>query len=387
MSEGAYLDHAATAFPKAPGVAEAMTRFLGEAAGNPGRGGHRLTVAASRAIEEAREAAAALLGADPERTLFGPGATYWINAVLGALLDSGGRVVTSALEHNAVMRPLRALERERHVSVDVVQGSDPTGVPTAGEFAAVVQATPTRLAVVTHASNVTGAVLPVEEIARAIAPVPLLVDGAQSAGTLPFDFAASGVAAFACSGHKGLLGPPGTGVLLLAEGFDPECWLRGGTGSRSESEEMPEFLPDRLEPGTPNGVGIVGLGAAAAWIAREGGPRAMVERVRPLAERCAEGLLAIPGVRVWGLPGVGARTGTLSFTVDGVDGGELAAWLDREHGVMLRVGLHCAPAAHRRIGTFPDGTLRVGIGPLNTAGHVERLVQAVASSRAELGSP
>ena len=200
-----YLDHAATSWPKAPGVSEAMVRYLEHEAGNPGRGGHRLTVAATRAIEGAREDVAALLGGDPERTLFGSGATFWLNTVLSSRLKPGDRVVTSALEHNAVMRPLRALAESRDVEVAVVEGEDPDGLPSAEGFRVRIGEKPTALVVLTHASNVTGAVLPVNEIIRAVAPVPVLVDGAQTAGAVPVSFGSLGAAAFVCSGHKSLL--------------------------------------------------------------------------------------------------------------------------------------------------------------------------------------
>jgi cysteine desulfurase family protein len=371
-----YLDHGATSFPKAPGVSEAVARFLDHEAGNPGRGGHRLTVAASRAIEDARERVAAILGADPERTLLGPGATFWLNAVLSSYLERHDRVVLSALEHNAVMRPLRRLERELELELVVVEGAEDTGVPTVAEVAERVAESPTRLVVLTHACNVSGAVLPVEAIAEAVAPVPVLVDAAQTAGTLPIDFRGSGIAALACSGHKGLLGPPGVGVLLLADGFELEPMVLGGTGSRSESEEMPDWLPDRLEAGTPNGPGIAGLGTACSWIENEGVP-AIHAREQQLVHRLADGLREVRNARLHGWSDDGPHTGILSFTVDHLDTGELAAWLDRERGIMLRAGLHCAPAAHRRLGTFPDGTLRAGIGPFNSENHVDKLIEAV----------
>ena len=371
-----YLDHGATAFPKAPGVAPAMVRFLDEASGNPGRGGHRLTVAASRTIEAAREEVAALLGGDPERTLLGPGATFWINTVLASALGEGSRVVTSALEHNAVMRPLRFLEESRGVEIAVVETADPNGVPTPEEVAPRVAEAPTALVVLTHASNVSGAVLPVAEAARMVTPVPVLVDAAQTAGTLPINFADLGAAALVCSGHKGLLGPPGIGVMLLAPRFEVEPLLRGGTGSRSESEEMPEFLPDRLEAGTVNGAGAAGLGAACAWL-RERTVDAVAEHEQRLVRRLADGLSRIPGVRLHGWGEGAPHTGVLSFTLDGVDSGELAAWLDRTRGICLRAGLHCAPAAHRRLGTFPNGTLRAGVGPFTTDDEVDSLVTAV----------
>jgi cysteine desulfurase family protein len=375
-SHGIYLDHGATSFPKAPGVADAVRRFLDEEAGNPGRGGHRLTVAASRALERSRQCVADLLGSNPERTLLGPGATFWINTVLQAWLAPGDRVVLSALEHNAVMRPLRRLERRLGLEVVVADGASSTGVPTAAEVAGLVAAEPTRLVVLCHASNVSGAVLPVAEIAAAVAPVPVLVDGAQTAGNLSIDFSGLGAAAYACSGHKGLLGPPGVGVLLLSDRVELEPLVCGGTGSRSESEEMPEWLPDRLEAGTPNGPGIVGLGRACAWLAERTVEAVQAHEAR-LTRRAAEGLGGIPGVRLHGLADAAPQVGILSFTADGVDAGELAAWLDRERGIMLRAGLHCAAAAHRRLGTFPDGTLRAGFGPFTTEDEVDRLVDAV----------
>jgi len=371
-----YLDHGATAFPKAPGVADAMVRFLADAGGNPGRGGHQLTVAASRAVEGAREEVAALLGSDPERTLFGPGTTFWTNAVLRSRLGRGARVVVSALEHNAVMRPLRWLEVNRDIEVVVVKGSEPHGMPGVLDIAAAVAEAPTDLVVLNHASNVTGAVLPVASAAAAVAPVPVLVDAAQTAGSLRIDFAELGVAALVCSGHKGLLGPPGIGVLLMDPAFDIAPLVRGGTGSNSESEVMPEHLPDRLEAGTPNGVGAAGLGAACAWLRRHS-VQAVEEHDRRLLGRLGPGLAETGKATLYGWNGEASHTGILSFTVEGIDSGDLAARLDREHGICVRAGLHCAPAAHRRIGTYPAGTIRVGVGPFNTEADVDALVQAV----------
>lgn len=371
-----YLDNGATSWPKAPGVVDAVAQYLEHEAGNPGRGGHRLTVAASRTIEAAREDIAELLGGDPERTILGPGATFWINTVLNSRLKPGDRVVTSTLEHNAVMRPLRALEKVRGLEVAVVEGDDPDGLPTAEAFRTLVADKPTAMVVVTHASNVTGAVLPVAEIARAVAPVPVVVDGAQTAGSVPVDVSDLGAAAYICSGHKGLLGPQGVGVLLLADGFVVEPLIHGGTGSRSESEEMPEHLPDRLEAGTPNGPGIAGLGASCRWLA-ERGVESVASHEGRLLDRLTGGLSGIEGVRLHGWRQDAAHNGVVSFTVSSTDNGELATVLDREHLICLRPGLHCAPAAHRRLGTFPAGTLRVGVGPFNIDDNVNTLVRAL----------
>lgn len=364
MRAAGYLDHAATSFPKAPGVAQAMARFLDESAGNPSRGGHRLTVAASRVVEQCRDDVARLLGSHPERTLFGSGATFWLNTLLVSVAEPGCSIVTSSLEHNSVMRPLEHLRRTRGIDLIEVPGDSRTGVPSPKEVAAAVRHVAARAVVLTHASNVTGAVLPVEEIARSVAPVPVLVDGAQTAGSFPFHFDSSGLAAFACSGHKGLLGPPGIGLLLLANSFAPQPLMRGGTGSWSESFEMPELLPDLLEAGTPNTVGIAGLGAACRWLSGHGVATAHRHQSE-LGDRLAAELAGLRGVSIHGRAVDGDRLGTVSFTVRGVDPGEVAACLDREFGVMMRVGLHCAPAAHRRLGTFPHGTLRASCGPFS----------------------
>jgi cysteine desulfurase family protein len=374
-----YLDHAATAFPKAPDVAEAVALFLNQAAGNPGRGGHRLAVAASRVLEGAREDVAALLGGNPERTVFGPGATFWINSVLASRVSAGDRVVTTALEHNAVMRPLRWLEQKRRIKVVVVKGRASDGVPTVEEMTEAATLAPTSLVVMNHASNVTGAVLPVAEVAQAVSPVPVLVDAAQTAGSLPIDFSEMGAAALVASGHKGLLGPPGIGALLLAPWFDIEPLVRGGTGSRSESHEMPEHLPDRLEAGTANSAGAAGLGASCAWI-RERTVEAIHERGQRLLQRLVAGLKEVPGVFLQGWNADSPRVSTLSFTARRHDVGELAAWLDRKHGIMVRAGLHCAPSVHQRLETFPNGTVRVGIGPFNTESDIDALIAAVADA-------
>lgn len=372
-----YLDNAATAFPKAPGVSKAVAHFLDELSGNPGRGGHRLTIAASRAMEEARASISDLLGSDPERTLLGPSSTFWLNTLLSGRLGPGDRVVTSALEHNSVMRPLRWLEAQRGVKITVVEGADLTGVPTPSEIYDAVHREPTALVILTHASNVSGAVIPVEAIASRIAPTPVVVDGAQTAGSLPIDFSSSGLAAFICSGHKGLLGPPGTGVIALSEDFEFQPLIRGGTGSRSESEEMPAMLPDLMEAGTPNGAGIAGLGAACSWLA-DRTVEAVHRHEQKLIRRCIADLSAIPGVHLIGWVEGMPQTGVLSFVVDGEDIGQLAAWLDRDRCIALRAGLHCSPATHRRLGTFPTGTLRVGVGPQTTKNDIDALVNALA---------
>ncbi len=374
-----YLDHAATSWPKPPQVVEAMAEYLECAGGNPGRSGHRLSIAAGRIVYETREALAELLHApDPLRIIFTLNATHALNLALNGLLKPGDRVVTTSMEHNAVMRPLRAWE-ERQVELEIVPCT-PEGRldPRAVEQALTV---PTRLVVVTHASNVTGTLLPVAEITRLAhhAGALVLVDAAQTAGTVPIDMAGLGIDLLAFTGHKGLQGPPGTGGLVLSDRMESgliEPLVRGGTGSASEFEHQPEFLPDKFESGTPNGVGLAGLGAAARCLLERG-----VESVRAheleMTRVLVEVLSDLPGVTVYGPPDMADRTGTVSFTVARHRVSEIGLRLDEEFGVMCRVGLHCAPAAHRTIGTFPEGTVRFAVGMTTTIQDIYAALSAV----------
>lgn len=374
-----YLDNAATSWPKPPEVIRAMSAYLESAGGNPGRSGHRLSIEAGRIVYDTREALAELFNVpDPLRVVFTPGATYAINLVLFGLLRPGDHVVTTSMEHNAVMRPLRALEG-RGVRLTVVRcagdGSlDPLAVQQA--------VTPgTRLVVINHASNVVGTLLPVAEVARIAHAVGalLLVDAAQSAGVIPIDMRDLGIDLLAFAGHKGLMGPPGTGGLVIGERVDEaliEPLVHGGTGSRSEYEIQPDFLPDKYESGTPNGVGIAGLGAGVRFI-RERGIEAIRAHEVMLTSQLLDGLRSVPGITVYGPADPERRVAVVSFTAAGWPVSELGMRLDDEYGVLCRVGLHCAPAAHRTIGTFPEGTVRFAPGPFTTVEDVHVALRAV----------
>lgn len=374
-----YLDNAATSWPKPPGVAAAMAECLSTAGGNPGRSGHRLSLAAGRAMYEVREALAELLGApDPLRVIFTHNATAAINLALAGLVRPGRRVVCASMEHNAVMRPLRALVQSG-VELEVVQCA-PDGTLDPAAMARAV--TPgTRLVVVNHASNVTGTLAPVAAVAEVVrrAGALLLVDAAQTAGTYPIDMEALGIDLVAFTGHKGLLGPPGTGGLILNKRVDPAelaPLVRGGTGSRSEEEVQPEDLPDKYESGTPNFAGIAGLGAGLAFI-RARGVAALRAHEMEMANILREGLRAIPGVTVYGPSDPEQRVAVVSFTAAGLPVSDIGFRLDEEFGILSRVGLHCAPAAHRTIGTFPGGTVRFAPGVFTTADEVWAAVRAV----------
>ena len=374
-----YLDYAATSWPKPPEVLGAMTEFLERAGGNPGRSGHSLSVAAARIIYQAREAAAELFQVnDPLRVIFAPSATYALNLALRGLLKPDGHVVTSGLEHNSVMRPLRALERAGARLSVAPCGPDGAIVP--GEIAAAL--TPrTRLVVLTHASNVTGALTPIGEIAPLVRRhgALLLVDAAQTAGVVPIDVEALGADLLAFSGHKGLHGPPGTGGLVLGSRVDPdriEPLARGGTGSRSESEEQPDDLPDKFESGTPNGPGLAGLGAGIRWVLRHG-VDALRKHELEMVALLEEGLARMPGVKLYGPRDPARRVAITSFTAAGRQVSDVCRQLDDEFGILCRVGLHCAPAAHRTLGTFPDGTIRLAPGPSTTPEDIRATLSAL----------
>ncbi|MFH1145180.1 MAG: aminotransferase class V-fold PLP-dependent enzyme [Candidatus Eisenbacteria bacterium] len=375
-----YLDHAATAWPKAPGVARAMGEFLDRVGANPGRSGHRLSVEAGRIVYAARETIARLLGApDPLRVIFTANATEALNIALHGLLRPGDHVITSSIEHNSMMRPLRTLEQvgvRLTVTTCAQDGSlDPEDIEAA-------IASDTALIALAHASNVVGTLLPIREIGEIARRhgVLLLVDAAPTAGCVPIDMGEDGIDLLAFTGHKSLYGPPGTGGLVLGNRVDARRLRplkQGGTGSRSDREEQPEFLPDMLECGTLNSSGIAGLAHAARWVMDQGVAE-IGHREEDLTRRLIAGLRGIPGVTLHGRLQVEGRTAVLSFTIEGREPSEIGECLDAEHGILCRVGLHCAPAAHRTIGTFPRGTVRFSPGVHVTDEAVDRAVEAVA---------
>jgi cysteine desulfurase family protein len=375
-----YLDHAATSWPKPPEVIAAMAHFFEHAGGNPGRAGHRLSIDAGRIVYKARETLAEFFNAaDPLRVIFTSNATHAVNIALQGILRPGDHVVASGIEHNAVMRPLRFLE-QNGVRVSVVTcGGD--GMLDPQNLARAVEKS-TRLIVVTHACNVMGTILPVAEIADIArsAGAYLLVDAAQSAGNVPIDMRAMGIDLLAFTGHKGLQGPPGTGGLIIGERVraqDMTPLTRGGTGSRSESELQPEDLPDKFESGTLNGPGIAGLEAGVRFVLERGIASIRAHEIA-LAKRLTEGLGNITGIRLYGPDDWENRSAVVSFTSDRCQASEIGFRLDEEFGVLCRIGLHCAPAAHRAIGSFPGGTVRFAPGPQTGVNEIDAAVAAVA---------
>ncbi len=373
----AYFDHGATSWPKPPVVLDAMLAVMRDAGANPGRGAYGMAMAASRVVFEARRDCAALIGVPDARDLFFlSGATEACNLMLKGLIRPGERVVVSAMEHNAVTRPLHVLS-ERGVRVDVV-ASGPGGAVDVDAFEQAIAAAPTRAVVCQHASNVTGAVHPIGDLADIAhaARALMLVDGAQGAGHLQVDVSALDVDAYAASGHKALLGPQGVGILYLREGLDADPLMEGGTGAGSgEEASQPRVRPERYEAGTPNTPGIAGLGAAARLLLAEGPAMRAVDR--RLALRLRSSLASMPHVTLLG-PGLDEESvPIMSFISDAAEPDRIAFELDRRFGIAVRSGLHCAPWAHRTLGTLETGAVRVGVGYGITDEHVDALLQAL----------
>jgi cysteine desulfurase family protein len=372
-----YLDNAATSWPKPEVVPEAMAQALREG-GNPGRGGHAPAMAAARTVAGARAAIAELLGApEAERIVLGANATWALNLALKGLLGEGDQVVTGSMEHNAVVRPLRSLEK-RGVTVARTRGSPSIGLDPDELVAALTPAT--RMVATAHASNVSGAISPIAEIGAICKDrgILFLVDAAQSAGSLPIDVVSMGIDLLAFPGHKGLLGPQGTGGLYIAPGLVLEPLVEGGTGTDSRSPEQPASCPERYESGTSNGPGIAGLGAAVRYLLEVGVAEAG-RRESELCDRLIRGLLGIGGVAVYGPPPGAPRASVVSLSIRGLDPAEAAAILDQAYGIASRSGLHCAPWAHEAIGTLATGTLRLSPGFFTSAQEIDSCVEAVAA--------
>lgn len=369
-----YLDNAATSYPKPVRVYQIVDHALRNVGASPGRGSYRQSREASAMVEAARKKVARLFDiSHAEQVFFTKNATESINIVLKGWLRAGDRVVTSSMEHNAVIRPLRRLS-ESGVKVDIVQCNakgrlDPDALKKHFN-------PPPRLMVLVHASNVNGALQPVDEIAKLCSDhdVPLLLDAAQTGGIRPISVNNLNLGMLVCSGHKGLLGPPGVGILYIRAGLNVSPLIEGGTGSRSEQDIQPELCPDRYESGTPNLPGIAGLAAGIDFILEKGIGAVKANELR-LASLLEKGLSELPGVKVY-VPEVRGSS-AVSFTVEGINPADLGYLLDQGFDIAVRTGLHCAPMAHHTLGTFPEGTVRVSPGFFTTSAEIETFLSAM----------
>ncbi|MGH7501869.1 MAG: aminotransferase class V-fold PLP-dependent enzyme [Longimicrobiales bacterium] len=372
-----YLDFAATSAIRPPAVIDAMTDYITNVGATPGRAAHRLAIEAGRRALACRQTLGRLLGlpGDPGRIAFTLNATYAINTALSGTLARGDTVVVTAFDHNAVLRSAHRLAGERGVHVRMVPGDASGALDDVALERALDGA---RLLVINGASNVLGNALDVGRLSALArgAGVLTLVDTAQTAGELAFNAAAAGVDMIAVTGHKALLGPQGIGALWIREGVGIDPLIVGGTGGDSRLREMPESLPDRFEAGTVNAPGIAGLDAGVRFVVERGMERRREEVVR-LKRMLRDGLESVRGVRVR-TPACPGGVPIVAITTDEVDPATLAFRLDREYGVLTRAGLHCAPEAHRMMGTLDTGALRFSAGWSTTESEITRAIEAVA---------
>jgi cysteine desulfurase family protein len=371
-----YLDNAATSFPKPESVYGCLDRFLREVGANPGRSGHRRAVEAERRINEARRVVATLLGApDPDRVAFTLNATDALNIAMKGFLRPGDHVITSDLEHNSITRPLTAMVSRGEITLTRVAGRG--GFIEPADIRAAMTAR-TRLVVVTHGSNVLGTLQPLADIAEVAhaGGAQLLADAAQTAGVGPLDMAGMGLDMVAFTGHKSLLGPMGTGGLALLPEVELRPWREGGTGTDSSSPIQPQDYPVRLEGGTPNAAGIAAL-AEGVRVVTERTPAAIREHEVSLALMLRDLLAADERFTLYGEAEPDRQLGIVSFTVRGYAPEEFGAALDAAFDIAVRPGLHCAPGAHRSIGTYPDGTVRASIGPFTAEDEIREAARAM----------
>ncbi len=371
-----YLDNAATSFPKPEAVYRAVMHAMREIGASPGRGGHRRSLEAGRLLFQARETIASLFSIDDSsRIIFTHSATEALNVALRGILQPGDHVITTSMEHNSLLRPLHALRRQGVNLTIVTAGADGRVDPDA--VRAALRPT-TRMLAVGHVSNVSGTIQPVDLLAAVAreAGALFLLDAAQSAGSEPIDVRKSGIDLLAVPGHKGLFGPQGTGFLYAAPTVPLRPFLAGGTGSSSASEEQPDTMPDGFEAGTHNIPGIAGLKAGVEFVLAQG-VAAIGAQERMLTDLAAQRLAMIPGVTLHGPSDPVLRGGVLSFTMAGIDPSALAFMLDRDFDIAVRAGLQCAPQAHRTLGTFPGGTLRISPGWFTTGEEIAIFCDAV----------
>lgn len=375
-----YLDNAATSYPKAPGVASAMADYVEKVGATINRSSYASAQEAGLVTLSLRERLCRLFNhPDPTHAVLTPGATAGLNMVIKGLLRPGDHCLVSSMEHNAVMRPLVQLERE---------GVAFERIPCDAQGRLRLEALPgmiklnTRLVVMAHGSNVCGTVQDAEAVGKICRErgVPFALDAAQTAGHIEVDFECFGLAALVVPGHKGLLGPQGIGALLLDADFARRLTplVAGGTGSASDSEELPDWMPDRFESGTPNMPGVYGWEAALGWLENTG-IETLENHEKTLSKRFLEGIYGLKNVKLYGATVPEGRTGVFSVGFLNCDNAEAAWRLEREFGILTRCGLHCAPSAHKTLGSFPEGSVRFSTGWANTEADIDAALSAIAA--------
>jgi cysteine desulfurase family protein len=374
-----YMDCAATSRQKPPQVLKSVTQFATEVGVSHGRGTYKLGILANELVFETRAALARLFHIQrSDRILLMKNVTEAINTALKGFLKSGDHVVLSSMEHNAVIRPLNKLKTDRGIDYTLVPANH-LGRLNPYDFETALKPN-TKMACLVHASNVSGNLNPVEEVGALCAKkgIAFLVDAAQTAGVIPIDMRAMNIDFLAFTGHKGLMGPPGTGGLAVSSKWNLDSLMEGGTGSNSDQEEQPRQWPDKFESGTQNYWGLAGLRAAVGFLLKTS-VQAVRRKEEALTAQFLKEVEKIRGIKLYGLPpgSEKERVAVVSLNIEGKDPSEVGFVLDENHGIMTRVGLHCAPLAHRTLGTYPIGTVRFSFGYYNTEKEVERAVKAL----------
>lgn len=371
-----YLDNGATSYPKPAGMLQAMHECMRDYCGNPGRSGHRMSIRSGEEIYKTRNELGKLFKIkDCSRIVFTSNATEALNLGIKGILRSGDHVLTSAMEHNSVLRPLKTLEKEGVETTIVRCAGD--GTINMGMLQDKIREN-TKLIVITHASNVTGTIMPIKEIGEIAKQrnIYFMVDAAQSAGCLPIDVMDMNISLLAMPGHKGLLGPMGTGLLYVREDLQLKPLKEGGTGTKSRELDQPYEFPEGYEAGTVNVPGIVGLGYSAGYVSKMG-----VDHIRAHEEGLVAsldgGLRNIRGVTVYGPLDPKKKTGIVTFNLNGMDCEEVCYNLNSEYRIASRGGFHCAALAHKTIGTYDIGAVRFSVGPFNTKRDVNIALKAV----------
>ncbi len=373
-----YLDNAATSFPKPETVYQALDRFARQDLANPGRAGHKMALAAERALDDGRHLLNQFFhGEGPERFAFTLNCTDALNMAFKGVLAEGDHVITTDLEHNSVSRPLRAMELAGRISLTRVP-ADGGGTMDPDALRRAITSR-TRMIALTHASNVLGTIQPITDVGRIARERGLLflVDAAQTAGVVPIDVQAMNIDLLALPGHKSLFGPTGTGALYVGPRARVGAWREGGTGGDSSSETQPRDFPYFLEGGTPNVLGVAGLSAGVKYV-MERGLENIHRHETELVARLHRRLEELLGFQAFGHGDWSRRVGTLSFRCDALAAAEMGGILDQAFDIAIRPGLHCAPYIHRSLGTFPEGTVRVSPGLFNTAQDIDQLTHALA---------
>ncbi|MCL2014502.1 MAG: aminotransferase class V-fold PLP-dependent enzyme [Oscillospiraceae bacterium] len=380
-----YLDNAATTFPKPRGVIKALADSAKIYGGNPGRSGHKASMKTAEMIYNTRIAAAKMFGTTSENIIFTQNCTHALNLAIKGVVHQSDHLIISNLEHNSVLRPVHALSMSGRATYSSAVISPGNPKKTAAYFERLIQKN-TRAIICTHASNVTGDVFPIKEISEVAQyyKVLLIIDAAQTAGVLPIDMQQTGIDILCCAGHKGLYGPPGTGMLVLGhDNIKLSTLIEGGTGSNSIEFKQPEFVPDRYESGTLNTVGIYALGEGMKFVGSLGTEKIYNHEIG-LTDRCAEAMKKLGNIILYGMYGesqnltdsLAKRVPVLSFNIDGLESGETARRLS-EMDIAVRAGLHCSPLAHQHLKTLESGTVRVSPGVFNTSHDIDYFISCV----------